>query len=88
MRPLPCASFWAVECKCAYCARRRRSGALLQARMGHACVGRKFAQLRHDDAQWQYRENKQHVRALQASLLIKRRQQHAAAAAAAGACRP
>ena len=56
--------------------------------MGHACVGRKFAQLRYDDAQWQYRENKQHVRALQASLLIKRRQQHAAAAAAAGACRP
>ena len=42
--------------------------------MGHACIGRKFAALRQDDAQWQYKENKQHVRALQASLLIKKQQ--------------
>ena len=42
--------------------------------MTHSCIGRKFAELRHEDSQWQYAENKQHVRALQASLLIKKQQ--------------
>lgn len=46
----------------------------MHARIAHACVGRKFAELRHDDAQWQYRESKQHVRALQAALLIRKQQ--------------
>ncbi|KAH9945281.1 uncharacterized protein BXZ73DRAFT_73442 [Epithele typhae] len=70
--PLPCASFYTVDCRCGYCARRRRAGALLQARMTHTVIGRRFAELRHDDAQWQYEEPKGRIRALHAGLLIKK----------------